>query len=105
MIELNGRTFKENVLDEKGLVVVDCNAVWCSPCRMMHPVLEDLSEEYKDRATIVSLNVDENPKTAAEFGIRNIPTILFFKNAIVIDKIVGAVSKNIIKNKIEEHLQ
>ena len=100
MIEVNERTFKESVLDEKGLVVVDYNAVWCSPCRKMKPIFDELSGEYND-VKIVGVDVDENPNLASSQGIRNIPTILFFKNGIVVDRIVGAVPKNQIKAKID----
>lgn len=100
MIEVNERTFKESVLDEKGLVVVDYNAVWCSPCRMMKPIFDELSGEYND-VKIVGVDVYENPNLASSQGIRNIPTIGFYKNGIIVDIIVGAVPKNQIKAKID----
>lgn len=100
MIEVNERTFKESVLDEKGLVVVDYNAVWCSPCRMMKPIFDELSGEYND-VKIVGVDVDENPNLASSQGIRNIPTILFFKNGIVVDRMVGAYPRINIKEKID----
>lgn len=100
MIEVNERTFKESVLDEKGLVVVDYNAVWCSPCRMMKPIFDELSGEYND-VKIVGVDVDENPNLASSQGIRNIPTILFFKNGIVVDRMVGAYPKINLKEKID----
>ena len=75
------------------LLVVDFWATWCGPCRMMAPIIEELAKEYEGKAVIAKCDVEENEDLATEFGIRNIPTILFFKGGEVVDKVVGAQSK------------
>ena len=82
-------------------VVIDFWAEWCGPCRMIGPLVAELSDDYNGRAVITKMDVDSNPGTAAKFGIRNIPTILFFKNGEVADKQVGAVPKTILASKID----
>ena len=81
--------------------VIDFWAEWCGPCRMIGPLVSELSDDYKDRAVIAKMDVDSNPGTAAKFGIRNIPTILFFKGGEIADKQVGAVPKTILASKID----
>ena len=81
-------------------LVVDFWATWCGPCRMMAPIIEELAKEYEGKAVIGKCDVEENEDLAAEFGIRNIPTILFFKNGEVVDKIVGAQQKAKVEEKI-----
>ena len=81
-------------------LVVDFWATWCGPCRMLAPIIEELSKEYEGRITVGKCDVEENEDLAAEFGIRNIPTILFFKNGEVVDKVVGAVAKAKIEEKM-----
>lgn len=90
-------TFKQEVLDVRGVpVLLDCWAEWCGPCRMIAPVLDELAAESQGHYLIAKLNVDENPRTAAEFNIRSIPTLLIFKNGALVDRIVGAQSKQAI---------
>lgn len=100
MIQINEKDFSEKVLNSEKLVVVDFWAEWCLPCRMMKPVIEELSSEYTD-VDIVGVDVDSNPNVSTTQGIRNIPTIGFYKKGILVDRLVGAVPKNQIKAKID----
>ncbi len=99
-IDVTDSNFDEVVLNSDKPVVVDFWAEWCGPCRMVSPVLAELSEDYKDKVTIVKVDVDDNPTVSHKFGIRNIPTILFFKNGEVADKQVGFAPKNVFEGKI-----
>jgi thioredoxin 1 len=92
-LEINDANFEELVLKSNKPVLVDFWAEWCGPCRMVGPIVEELAKEYGDKAVIGKVNVDHNPNISTNFGIRNIPTILFFKNGQVVDKQVGAVPK------------
>ncbi|MCE1198207.1 MAG: thioredoxin [Marinilabiliales bacterium] len=100
-IEVTDANFEEVVLQSDKPVLVDFWAEWCGPCRMIGPLVSELSDEYKGRAIIAKMDVDSNPGTAARFGIRNIPTILFFKGGEIADKQVGAVPKTILAAKID----
>jgi thioredoxin 1 len=100
-IEVNDNNFEEIVLQSDKPVLVDFWAEWCGPCRMISPLVAELSEDYNGRAVITKMDVDNNPGTTAKFGIRNIPTILFFKNGEIADKQVGAVPKSILASKID----
>ena len=103
-IEVTDSNFEEIVLKSQKPVLVDFWAEWCGPCRMIGPLVEELSKDYDGRALITKMDVDSNPGIAARFGIRNIPTILFFKNGEVVDKQVGAVPKTILSSKIDAQL-
>ena len=85
-------------------LVVDFWATWCGPCRMIAPIVAELAEEYDGKIVVGKCDVEENDELAAEFGIRNIPTILFFKNGEIVDKLVGAVSKAKIEEKFKAML-
>jgi len=85
-------------------VLVDCWAEWCGPCRMIAPVLDQMAAESGGRYKIAKLNVDENPRTSAQFGIRSIPTLLIFKNGQVVDQIVGAVPRQTIAARLAAQL-
>lgn len=100
-IEVTDANFEEVVLKSDKPVLVDFWAEWCGPCRMVAPVVKELAEEYGDKAVITKMDVDSNPATSVKFGIRNIPTILFFKNGEIIDKQVGAVPKTILASKLD----
>lgn len=82
-------------------LVVDFWATWCGPCRMIAPIVEELAKEYDGRIAVGKCDVEENDEIAAEYGIRNIPTILFFKDGKLVDKIVGAVSKPKLQEKFD----
>ena len=100
-IEVTDQNFEKTVLQSDKPVIVDFWAEWCGPCRMVGPIVEEIGEEYKDRAVVTKLNVDHNPAVTEQFGIRNIPTVLFFKNGELADKQVGAVPKNNLVSKLE----
>ena len=103
-LELTDSNFEEVVLKSDKPVLVDFWAEWCGPCRMVAPIVADLANDYEGRAVVGKMDVDSNPQTAEKFGIRNIPTILFFKNGQVVDKQVGAAPKNILAKKIDTQL-
>lgn len=94
-------TFGERVERAGGLVVVDFTAEWCGPCRVLAPVLEQLAEEYGPRLRIVSLDVDANPVTTARFGVRGMPTIVFFRDGVEVGRSVGAVPKPVLRARID----
>ena len=100
-IEITDANFEEVVLKSDKPVVLDFWAEWCGPCRMIGPVIEEMSGEYAETALVGKVNVDENPGISAKFGVRNIPTILFIKNGEVADKSVGAVPKAQLTSKLD----
>ena len=93
--------FKEVVLESKLPVMVDFWATWCGPCRMVAPVVEQLAKEYEGRAVVAKCNVEETEEAPVNYGIRNIPTLLFFKNGELVDKMVGANTKEAIEAKLK----
>jgi len=103
---LTDATFASDVLSASASlpVLVDAWALWCGPCRMIAPILDQLSAESEGRYKIAKLNVDENPRTSAQFQIRSIPTMLIFKNGQVVDQIVGAVPKQTIAARLAAQL-
>ncbi|MCX6295548.1 MAG: thioredoxin [Bacteroidetes bacterium] len=100
-IEITDANFDELVAKSTKPVLLDFWAEWCGPCRMVGPVVEELSKDYGDTAVIGKVNVDNNANISAMFGIRNIPTILFFNGGEVVDKQVGAVSKSVLDAKLK----
>jgi len=99
--QVNDSNFEQVVLASDKPVLVDFWAEWCGPCRAIGPIIEELSKEYEGKALIVKLNTDENPITPTNYGIRSIPTLLFFKDGKVVDKLIGAVPKANIKAKLD----
>lgn len=104
-LEVNDSNFDEIVLKSEIPVMVDFWAEWCGPCRMIAPAIEELSREYAGKLLVGKCDVDNSPGVASKFGIRNIPTVLFFKNGKVADKQVGAVPKTSFVSKINALLQ
>lgn len=100
-IDVTDANFEELVLNSDKPVLVDFWAEWCGPCRMVGPIVKELSDDYDGKAVMAKMDVDSNPGTSVKFGIRNIPTILFFKNGEVVDKQVGAVPKTILSSKLD----
>ncbi len=100
-LEITDANFEEIVLKSDKPVVLDFWAVWCGPCRMVGPIVEEIGKDYEGKAVVGKVDVDSNPDISSKFGIRNIPTILFFKNGEIADKQVGAVPKQVLVNKLE----
>jgi len=94
----------EELLNEGKPMVVDFGAEWCGPCRMLSPIIDELATEYEDRVVIGKVDIDNNNDVVAKFGIRNVPTVLFFKDKEVVDKQVGAAQKATFIEKIEKLL-
>jgi thioredoxin 1 len=104
-VEITDANFEEIVAKSTKPVLLDFWAEWCGPCRMVGPVVEELSKDYDGKAVVGKVNVDSNPNISMQFGIRNIPTILFFKDGKVVDKQVGAVPKAVLAGKLDAQLK
>ena len=100
-VTLTDANFKQEVLESNEPVLVDFWAAWCGPCRVIAPAIEELAGDFEGRAKIGKLDVDHNPQTAMQYGVRSIPTLLFFKDGRVADQLIGAVPKKIIAEKLE----
>ncbi|MGI6648777.1 MAG: thioredoxin [Bacillota bacterium] len=103
-VEVSEQTFNQEVLEHQQPVLVDFWAAWCGPCQMIAPVVEDLAEEYKDRVKVAKVNVDQNRQMAVQLGVMSIPTLLLFKNGQEVDRLVGFMGKEQLKEKINQHL-
>jgi thioredoxin 1 len=103
-LELTDANFEEIVLKSDKPVLVDFWAEWCGPCRMVGPVVEELSKEYEGKAVIGKVNVDLNSGISMNYGIRNIPTLLYFKNGQVVDKQVGVAQKSVLAAKLDAQM-
>jgi len=101
-LELTGADYKATIAE--GVSLVDFWAPWCGPCRMIAPIIEELAEDFDGKAKICKVNTDEEQDIAVEFGIRSIPTIIFFKDGEMVDTVVGAQSKQALADKINELL-
>jgi len=101
VVNLTSATWDNEVIKYKGVVLVDFWAPWCGPCRMIAPSIEELAAEYAGKAKIAKVNTDENNELAIKFRIMSIPALLFFKDGVQVDQIVGGVPKQMIKSKID----
>ncbi len=99
--EFTDSNFKAEAIDKEGVAVVDFWAEWCGPCRLVGPVIDELSKDFEGKATIGKVNVDTNPEVSMKYGVRSIPTILFLKNGEVVDKHVGTATKQTLASKLE----
>ncbi|MBI1893935.1 MAG: thioredoxin [Candidatus Rokubacteria bacterium] len=102
---LTDGTFERAVLESSEPVLVDFWAPWCGPCRMTAPVIDELATEFAGHAKVGKVNVDDHPRLAAQYGIRAIPTLLFFKDGRVVDRLVGVVPKRVLADKLHELMQ
>jgi thioredoxin 1 len=102
-LEITDSNFEEIIQGGKP-VLIDFWAVWCGPCKMIAPVIDELSSEYDGKAIVGKVDVDNNPKVSSELGIRSIPTLLFFKDGKLVDRQVGVVAKNVLAAKIDSLL-
>ncbi len=100
-IEVTDANFEDEVLKSDKPVLVDFWAIWCGPCRLIEPVVEELAKEYEGKVKFAKLDVDHNQNTAVKYGIRSIPTLLIFKDGRVVDQIIGAVPKSHIEDKLK----
>jgi|TARA_B100001287_G_C22551396_1_gene467039 thioredoxin 1 len=100
-LEITDSNFDELVLKSDKPVVVDFWAEWCGPCKMIGPLINEMSKDYEGKALVGKVNVDQNANVSAQFGVRSIPTVLFIKNGEVVDKSVGAVPKSTLESKLD----
>ena len=103
VIEITDANFSD-VTGQPGLSMVDFWAVWCGPCRMVAPIVEQLADDYAGQVTVGKLDVDNNQRSAAQFNVRSIPTILFFKDGKMVDQVIGAVPRPALESKIKQLL-
>lgn len=104
IINATDASFDTDVVNSDGLVLVDFWAAWCGPCKAIAPVLEELAEDYQGRVKIVKVDVDDNPQSAARFGIRSIPTLFVFKNGERVETVVGGRPKSEFAALLDKHL-
>ena len=104
-IEVTDGNFQHEVLESEIPVLVDFWAVWCGPCKMIAPVVEELAGEYQGKLKVGKLDVDNNPETSMKFGVRSIPTLMVFKKGQVVEQIIGAMPKRNLVEKLSPHLE
>ncbi|MFD0931282.1 thioredoxin [Psychroflexus salinarum] len=103
-LEVTDKDFQEKVLDSDKPVLVDFWAAWCGPCRMVGPIIDELSTEYEGKAVVAKMDVDQNQEFAAKYGVRNIPTVLLFKDGEMVNRQVGVAQKETYKEAIDNVL-
>lgn len=103
-LQVTDANFQTEVLNSDKPVLVDFWAIWCGPCKMIAPVVEEIAGEYDGKLKVTKMDVDSNPQTAMQYGIRSIPTLLIFKGGQVVEQIVGAVPKRHLVDKVTAHL-
>ena len=103
-LELTDANFQQEVLDSDKPVLVDFWAVWCGPCRMIAPVVEEIAKEYEGQLKVGKLDVDHNPEVSMKYGIRSIPTLMVFKGGKVVEQIIGAMPKRTLLDKVTPHV-
>ena len=104
-INVNDENFEEEVLNSEMPVLVDFWAPWCGPCNMIAPIVEEIGKEYEGKLKVCKVNVDESPQTSAKYGIRSIPTLGIFKDGQMADSVLGAVSKDVLIEKIGQYVE
>ena len=104
VLDVSDSSFEEQVLQSDKPVLVDFWAQWCAPCRMLAPTVEAVAEKYAGSASVVKLNVDDNPAVSQRYGIKGIPTLILFKGNKEVERVVGATSKEAISRMIDKHL-
>ncbi len=101
VVNVGDGTFDSEVLQADVAVIVDFWAEWCAPCKMIAPAIEELANDYGDKVKVAKFDVDSNPKTPTKYGIRSIPTVLFFKGGKLVEQVVGAVPKSYLESKLK----
>ncbi len=104
LVEVTDDNFGQEIGQHDGLALVDMWATWCGPCQRVAPVVAQLAEDYEGKVKVAKMDVDHNQKTPMQFGVRSIPTLLLFKGGSLVDQVVGAVPKEALVQKIEQHL-
>ena len=104
VVHITNETFEKEVMQAEGKVLVDFWASWCGPCKMLGPTIEELAGDFDGKVVVGKVDVDNNQQVSVDYGIRNIPTVLIFKNGEVVDKIVGVAPKETIAEKLSAHL-
>ena len=104
VVHVTDESFEEDVLKSEQPVLVDYWASWCGPCKMIAPILDEVSSEYNEKLTVAKLDVDDNQSTATKYGIRGVPTLMLFKEGNIVDQHVGALSKSQLTAFLDNHL-